>query len=141
MLKKCSRACCSIKGWSIELNVGRVWGSITQWIAYLLLNPAAPGLNSPSQVFSGKTLDVAELIDSSVLLGERVDSTKVDQTHPVLARGKLVLQKKLEGFRGGTSITFQSPGRAQARENSLFEPVENSMICPQARLELELITK
>ena len=48
-------------------------GSIAQWLAYLLLDPAAPGSNHVSWVFSEKILDVAQL---TALHFVRVDSEK-----------------------------------------------------------------
>ena len=54
-------------------------------------HPVGPGSNLGSG-------DVAELIDRSTLLRVKVDcgiSLIVDPSHPVLASGKLVLQKKI----------------------------------------------
>ena len=57
---------------------------MAQWIAFLFLDSAAPGLN---QLFSRKKLfNVVELIDRITLLRVRVDSPSslpVNQTHPV----------------------------------------------------------
>ena len=57
--------------------------------------PSCPELNHDSGVFSRKIVDVAKLINPRTLLRVRDDNAKsfiVDWIHPVLARGKLVMQ-------------------------------------------------
>ena len=59
-----------------QLGMLKEEGSIAQWIAYLLSDPANTGSNLGSRVFFGKIIDVAKLIDPSALLRVRVDSAK-----------------------------------------------------------------
>ena len=66
-------------------------GSITQRMAYLLPDPAVPGLNRRSGVFSEKFFEGTLLSVSG-----KVQSSIVKQTHSVVASGKLVHQKYLE---------------------------------------------
>ena len=69
--------------------------SIAQWLAFLLLDPGAPGsIPSISGIFSAeKNVDVAE-VNQQCCLEESVQWLEnLDQTHIVPASGKLVLQK------------------------------------------------
>ena len=70
------------------------WGGIAQWLPYLLTDPAAPGLNHSSEAFSGKISYVAVFSDCTLLKKRTVKKLNlVNQIHPVLAGGNLVLQK------------------------------------------------
>ena len=85
---------------------------MAQGMAQLLPDPAALGLNDSSGViFQKKIIDVDELIHRSALPRVRVDSAKslvVDQTHPVLARGKLfALQNDLQESLEQSEPTLQ----------------------------------
>ena len=70
-------------------------GSITQWLAYLLLDPSTPGLilSAPEFFSEEKTVDVAEIYQRHYFDESGQWLENVDQTHLVLARGELVLQK------------------------------------------------
>ena len=70
-------------------------GSVVQWLAYLLLEPAAPGsIPSIPEIFSEeKIVNVAEVNLRGSLEENGPWIENVDQTNLVLASGKLVLQK------------------------------------------------
>ena len=70
-------------------------GSITQWLAYLLPDPSTPGLilSAPEFFSEEKTVDVAEIYQRHYFDESGQWLENVDQTHLVLARGELVLQK------------------------------------------------
>ena len=65
--------------------------SIAQWLAYLLPDPAARVCITALEFFFRKNSDVAVLIDSSLVICEKLN--QVDLKLPVLASGKLELQK------------------------------------------------
>ena len=70
-------------------------GSIVQWLAYLLSDPAATGLipNIPEIFSVEKIVDVAEVNQWCCLEESEQWLENVDRAHLVLASGKLVLQK------------------------------------------------
>ena len=70
-------------------------GSIVRWLAYLLLEPAAPGsIPSIPEIFSEeKIVNVAEVNLRGSLEENGLWIENVDRTNLVLASGKLVLQK------------------------------------------------
>ena len=61
---------------------------MAQWQRFAIPDPAALGLNHGS----GKIVSVADLIDCALRV-ETAKGSKVDQTDPVLASGKLVVAK------------------------------------------------
>ena len=74
-------------------------GSISYWIAYLLMDPAAQDLNHYYGFFSEKIVDITELIDRSALRRGRVDRTKsliVDQTHQANLSVNATVNKKFK---------------------------------------------
>ena len=73
------------------LCLGWEGGSIAQWLAYLLPDPAAPGL-IPS-VPRKKIVDIAEVNQPGCLVERGQWPENVNRTHLVLASSKLVLQK------------------------------------------------
>ena len=70
-------------------------GSIAQWLAHLLPDPAALGLmpSIPKICSEGKIVDVAEVNQWRCSEESGQWPKNVDQTHPVLVSGKLALQK------------------------------------------------
>ena len=68
-------------------------GSIAQWLAFLLPDPAALGSNHGSGGLFEKNSDVAVLIDSTLHLRWIAKSYYVDRTHTVPASVKLTLKK------------------------------------------------
>ena len=64
--------CLKHKKWTKHIIVKD--DNIAQWLAYLIPDPAAPGLNHRSRVFSIEKYDLAELIDSTLL--KKMDSEK-----------------------------------------------------------------
>ena len=72
---------------------------------------SSSGLQSRLRSFlSEKNFDVAELIDSSALPRVYVDIAKsliIDQTHPVLANGKVVLLVLPQGCRNKIAFIFE----------------------------------
>ena len=84
-------------------------GSIAQWLAYLLLDPAAPSAYHGSGDFFSEKFVMLLLIDSTQFT---VKSSIKFQTKPAPASGKLRLQKtkieinkKNKGNVQGTFIT------------------------------------
>ena len=79
---------------SIYLSSG---GSMARWVAYLLPDPAAPGLiTSIPEIFSEeKIANVAEINQQPCLekSGHWLENT--NQTHLVLASSQLVIQKNV----------------------------------------------
>ena len=68
-------------------------GSIAQWLAYMLLDPAATGL-IPS---ISKIVSVDYVHHRACLAGKKHKVDNVDQTHLSMASGKLVLQNVFLG--------------------------------------------
>ena len=70
-------------------------GSIAQWLAHLLPDPAALGLmpSIPKICSEGKIVDVAEVNQWRCSEESGHWPKNVDQTHLVLVSGKLALQK------------------------------------------------
>ena len=79
-----------------------IGSSIAQWLvwlAYLLLDSAAPGLipGIPQKISVEKIVEIAK-VHQQRCIGEREQWLKnVNQAHLVLASGKLVLQKYYQG--------------------------------------------
>ena len=69
-------------------------GSIAQWLAYLLADPSAPDLipSVPKNISDEQIVDVAEINQRLNVRESQQWLENVDQTHLVLASGKLVLQ-------------------------------------------------
>ena len=82
--------------------------SIVQWSAYLLPDPAVPGSipSVPQKISDERIVDVAEVNQQCSLEKSGQWLENVDQTHLVLARGNLVLQKSLNK----TQLTTSSKG-------------------------------
>ena len=83
-------------------------GRITQWLSYLLPDPAAPGLipSIPQIVSEEKTVNVAEVNQWCYLEESGLRLENVDPTHLVLANGRLVVRKI---FVANLSVGVKSP--------------------------------
>ena len=70
-------------------------GSTAQWLAYLILDPAAPGYipSNPNFFSKEKIVNVAEVNQRRCLEETGQWLENVDRTHLVLASGKLVQHK------------------------------------------------